>query len=218
MKKTIVAFMLMFGAQSAFAESGRVESNDQILQEHLDDSNATGIEMSELENDEHMDPAVSPNSKKNERNYKNLRRMIRGSIYGATLSAGVIAGTKVLSIALGMPIGIGWHNALGVAIGAGSFYAAGKIADQADNLIDLIDTEATKSEKVGKSTQDGDFKLIETTDDEVKELKDKLNHPLVRNSNDVLVDTFTEPLKNVIAALEIAKVKKVDCRTLNERD
>ena len=46
------------------------------------------------------------------------------------------------------------------------------------------------------------FTLRDSSDGEVKDLSDKLNHPMVRNSNDVLVDTFTGPLKNVMSALE----------------
>ncbi|NRA43895.1 MAG: hypothetical protein HRU09_02950 [Oligoflexales bacterium] len=46
------------------------------------------------------------------------------------------------------------------------------------------------------------FTLRDSADGEVKDLAEKLNHPMVRNSNDVLVDTFTGPLKNVMSALE----------------
>ncbi|MFK7822821.1 MAG: hypothetical protein AB8G05_01590 [Oligoflexales bacterium] len=46
------------------------------------------------------------------------------------------------------------------------------------------------------------FTLRDSSDGEVKDLGDKLNNPMVRNSNDVLVDTFTGPLKKVMSALE----------------
>lgn len=46
------------------------------------------------------------------------------------------------------------------------------------------------------------FTLRDAPDGEVKELAQKLNNHMVRNSNDVLVDTFTPRLKKVMSALE----------------
>ena len=46
------------------------------------------------------------------------------------------------------------------------------------------------------------FTLRDSSDGEVKELAEKLNKDSVRRSNDVLVDTFTGPLKKVMSAIE----------------
>ena len=186
MKKTVLACLLLLVGHAAFGESIEVNSNDSKYDFSISDEGITELDSFDLSELEQSLIPLTPNPHKVKKN-KLSRQLLKGAIYGATLAAGIFLGTSVFEATLG-------QSALLTFFGAGVYYVAGKLADQAEHLIDHRDSKSTEAALK--------FELRDSSDDEVKELERRLNQPIIRNTDDVLVDTFTEPLKKIMEQLE----------------